>query len=389
MSWKSPIWGRRIHIAGSIPEDLSTGATEEVLRAREFVELLVKELLRKGATFVVPVDAEKFRAADSMPICFDWLILDTIHKNSATRPSNASNPLAIAVKHHKNEDQIPAQFVQMWDELCRSSLVNIESAAHWNMASKRMEVQGRCGDILITLGGSDGVLFLANHYHDAGKPVVPLNFKLGHQNTGAQRLFSFASVSSNTQRLFQTHGEIQPHGWINRIDFPTRKSAAERVSELLGLLEALAPPRAFVVRLLNPSHPDHNDVQNFFDAVVQPVVEDELGYKLTVVDGKQAFEHSRIDQEIFSKLHRSRIVIADITGLRPNCFLELGYALGRGLPTMLLAREGTDHPFDVYSLAGHHWKTGGTVQDRQKAFREHWEAIKNRPPLVPMEPLIP
>lgn len=114
-------------------------------------------------------------------------------------------------------------------------------------------------------------------------------------------------------------------------------------------------------RLLNPTHADYNDVQEFFDTVVQPVMEGELGYKLTVVDGNQAYDHARIDQEIFTKLHRSRVVLADITGLRPNCFLELGYALGRGLPTMVLAKAGTEHPFDIYSLSGHHWKTTGSA----------------------------
>ena len=87
------------------------------------------------------------------------------------------------------------------------------------------------------------------------------------------------------------------------------------------------------MRLLNPEHEDYADVQAFFDTVVQPVIEGELGYKLTVVDGRQAYEHARIDQEIFAKLHRSSVVLADITGMRPNCFLELGYALGRELPT--------------------------------------------------------
>jgi len=123
--------------------------------------------------------------------------------------------------------------------------------------------------------------------------------------------------------------------------------------------------------------------------VVQPVIEGELGYQLTVVDGNQAYEYARIDQEIFTKLHRSRIVLADITGLRPNCFLELGYALGRSLPTMVLAKAGTQHPFDIYSLSGHHWKTTGSVEERRRDFRTHWEAIKSRPPLVPTEPLIP
>lgn len=385
---RSLLFGRRIHITGSIAVDASAATTQEVARAREVVEVLVKDLLRKGASFVIPVDAEKTRP-DGVPICFDWLIWDTIQKNLHTRPEGAPNPLVVAVKHHKNEDQIPDQFAGVWGALRGSALVQIESAAHWNMNSKRMEAQARHGDILIALGGGEGVLFLANLYHDAGKPVIPLNLKLGPANTGALRLFEYGLTGSNAQRLFQTEGGTSAHSWLNRIEMPARKDMTDSVRDLSDLLEALVPPKAFVVRLLNPTHADYNDVQDFFDTVVQPVMEGELGYKLTVVDGNQAYDHARIDQEIFTKLHRSRVVLADITGLRPNCFLELGYALGRGLTTMVLAKAGTEHPFDIYSLSGHHWKTTGSAEDRRREFRTHWNAIKNRPPLVPTEPLIP
>lgn len=385
---RSPVFGRRIHIAGSISKEVEFAPSAEAAAARQLVEMLVKELLRKGACFVIPVDAEKFRP-DGLPICFDWLIWETIHKNLPTRPGDAPNPLVIAVKHHKNEEQIPEEYLALWDGMRGSDLVQIESASHWNMNSKRMEVQARYGDILIALGGGEGVLFLANLYHDAGKPVIPLNLKLSPTNSGARRIFEFGQSSSHAPKLFQTEGVTSPHGWINRIDFSPRIEAAARVGVLIDLLEALVPPRVFVIRLLNPKHDDFAAVQDFFDTVVQPVVEGDLGYKLTVVDGNQPFEYARIDQEIFAKLHRSSVVLADITGLRPNCFLELGYALGRGLPTMLLAREGTEHPFDIYSLSGHRWNTTGTADERRREFRKHWEAIKSRPPLVPTEPLIP
>ena len=385
---RSSLFGRRIHITGSIATDLEAASAEEVLRARELMESLVKELLRKGATFVIPVDAEKLRS-DGLPICFDWLVWDTIRKNLHTRPENAPNPLIIAVKHHKNEEQIPEQFAEVWSAMRGSAMVQIESVAHWNMNSKRMEAQARHGDILIALGGGEGVLFLANLYHDAGNPTIPLNFKLGPPSTGAQRLFEYGLSGNNAQRLFQTEGDMPSHSWLNRIEMPARKSASEGVRDLQSLLEALIPPKAFVVRLLNSEHPDYKDVQDFFDTVVQPVIEGELGYKLTVVDGNRAYEYARIDQEIFAKLHRSRVVLADVTGLRPNCFLELGYALGRGLPTMLLAKAGTQHPFDIYSLSGHRWKATGSAEDRRREFRTHWDAIKSRPPLVPTEPLIP
>lgn len=385
---RTSLFGRRIHISGSIADDAGVATPTEVARARELVQFLVKDLLGRGATFVIPVDAEKNRT-DGLPICFDWLIWETINKNILIRPANAPNPLVVAVKHHKNEEQIPETFADVWHAMRRSELVQIENAAHWNMNSKRMEAQARHGDILITLGGGEGVLFLANLYHDAGKPVVPLNFKLGADNTGSLRLYNFGVSGSNAQRLFHTEGGTTSHSWLNRIEIHTGKSTVDSVRDILGLLEDLTQPKAFVVRLLNPTHTDYPDVQNFFDTVVQPVMEGELGYKLTVVDGNQAYEYARIDQEIFTKLHRSRVVLADITGLRPNCFLELGYAMGRGLPTMVLAKAGTEHPFDIYSVSGHHWKTIGSAEERRREFRTHWNAIKSRPPLVPTEPLIP
>jgi hypothetical protein len=385
---RNALFGRRIHIAGSIAGDDNIATVAEVTRAREFVKALVPVLLGRGATFVIPVDAEKNRA-DGQPICFDWLVWEAIHGNLALRPANAPVPLVIAVKHHKNEAQIPAEYRSVWDAMRASPLVQIESAAHWNMASKRMEVQAQHGDILIALGGGEGVLFLANLYHEAGKPIVPLNFGLGPVTTGARRLFDFGLSGNNAQRLFQTEGTATPQSWLNRIEIYASKSMSDGLRDVIGLLDALAPPKAFAVRLLNPTHPDYKDVQEFFDVVVQPVIEGELGYKLTIVDGNQPCGHARIDEDIFKKLHHSSVVLADITGARPNCFIELGYALGRGLQTMLLSKDGTEPPFDIYTLSGHRWKTIGTAEERRQEFRRHWDAIKNRPSIVSTDPLIP
>lgn len=385
---RSPLFGRRIHVAGSIVEDIAVAAGDDVRLARDLVVGLIKELVKRGANFVVPVDAEPKRKSDGLPICFDWLIWQTIRDNLTRRPADAPGPLAVAVQHHKSEDQIPAEFVDLWDDLRSSSLVQIENAAHWNMNSKRMEAQARFGDVLIPLGGTEGVLFLANLYHDAGKPIIPLNLPLCPESTGARRLYSFGLTSHQTRRLFQIADSGDAHHWLNRIRFPARQSTAERVGDLVDLMESLERPPAFAVRLLNPDLPEYADVQDFFDIVVQPVIESELGYRLVVIDGRHAYDHARIDEEIFAKLHRSSVVVADITGARPNCFLELGYALGRALPTMVMAREGGDLPFDITTLSGLHWSTRGSAEERRRAFRDHWKAIRNRPPLVPAEPLI-
>lgn len=386
---RSPLFGRRVHIAGSVVKDAEVATPQDVAEARTLVAATVKALMRLGANFVVPVDAEPVRDVDGAPITFDWLVWRTIRENLPSRPAGVPGPLAVAVQHHKNEEQIPPAHVELWDEMRASPSVRIENAAQWNMNSKRMEAQARYGDILVTLGGGEGVLYLANLYHAAGKPVVPLNLPVTGEHDGSRKLYAFGMTSANSGSLFQMAEGADPHDWLNRIRFPSRQPVPDRVSTLIDLLSSLERPVAFAVRLLNEDHEEHAAVDDFFQVVVKPVMEDEYGYRLVVIDGRQAYEHARIDEEIFAKLHRAGVVVADITGSRPNCFLELGYALGRCLPTIVTARSGSETPFDIKTLAGHHWKAHGDVDERRRAFREHWQAVRNRPPLVKSEGLIP
>ena len=126
---RSPLHGRRIHIAGSIVEDAAVATAEDVRLARELVAELVKVLVRRGANFVVPVDAEPKRKTDGLPICFDWLVWQTLRDSLTHRPAAVPGPMAIAVQHHKSEDQIPAEFVSLWDDLRGNlALVQIENA---------------------------------------------------------------------------------------------------------------------------------------------------------------------------------------------------------------------------------------------------------------------
>ena len=369
----SSLFGRRIHIAGSISNDPSVAPKAEVKRAREFIKLLVPCLVERGATFVLPIDDEKTREADSLPICFDWLVLRILDQCIDSRPANAQEPYAIAVQHHKTEGQVPAELTSLWQRFRDSGHVDIRNVGHWNMYSKRMEAQASHGDILITLGGKDGVLNLANLYHDAGKPVVPLNIPITPKGTGAQKLFDDIGLSQfNSNRLFRARGGRTAYGWMGKVDFKSGGRTSEQQMEIvLELLDNLEAPQAFVVRLMNDKHNSHSAVEKLFSHVISPVVEEEYGYRIVVVDGSQPYESPTIQQDIFEKLHRSRLALVDLTGIRPNCLIELGYALGRGLPTMVLAQEGERVPFDVQGIPIHYWKSGDPVSEQKESFRKH------------------
>jgi hypothetical protein len=55
---------------------------------------------------------------------------------------------------------------------------------------------------------------------------------------------------------------------------------------------------------------------------------------------------------------------------------------------MLMAKRASDRPFDITTFSSLLWSVDETLDQRRRAFREHWDAVKNRPPIVPEEPLI-
>ena len=194
--------------------------------------------------------------------------------------------------------RFPREYVDLWDELRSSSLVRIENAAQWNMSAKRMETQAKYGDMLITLGGTEGVLYRPTFtMTPAGRSCRSI-FRCVPKTRVAGRRYSLGMASSNSRRLFQIACGGELHHWINRIRFPARQSVAWRVEVLVVLLELLEPPTAFAVRLLNEDHEEDKAVQDFFDTVVEPVMVGELGYRLTVINGRQAYDRARIDDEI-------------------------------------------------------------------------------------------
>jgi hypothetical protein len=50
--------------------------------------------------------------------------------------------------------------------------------------------------------------------------------------------------------------------------------------------------------------------------------------------------------EIISFIEESELIVADLTNERPNCYLEVGYAMGTGRSTSLILTAREDHKVD-------------------------------------------
>jgi nucleoside 2-deoxyribosyltransferase len=149
---------------------------------------------------------------------------------------------------------------------------------------------------------------------------------------------------------------------------------------MMSLLHALTPPHVFYVRLLNEGISEYASVEDFFRTTVDDLIK-ELGYEpLQMGIGKNEF--AWMNQAIFDSLHHSSVVLVDLTGLRSNCFMELGYALGNKQRVIVTARDDTRISFDAFALEAFQWNESEDSAKRIDRFRAHWERNINMPTIV-------
>lgn len=76
---------------------------------------------------------------------------------------------------------------------------------------------------------------------------------------------------------------------------------------------------------------------------------------------------------MLKKIESAVVVIADLTGTNENVFLEVGYAWGKGKPTILLARQDVDLPFDVQ---GHKCLKYESIKDLEDKLTGELEGLR-------------
>ena len=385
-----PLLGRRVQIAGS-----ASGKTDPSLigYAHQVVSNLVKGIMAAGGGIVVGIGREPRAdgaAPDAPSLLFDWTALETaaecLKHGFPVWPAESGLPIVVA-SSEKAVSEIPANRRFLYEELLRSGLLHIESIMPGSRAAAFLrQRQALFGDVLVILGGGTGVEHSADIYLSHRKPVVPLDLALGASRAdgtgGAEKLAKEARAEP--ARFFRFSPAYANTEGAALAEIATRNSAAaasDVANRTVSLLTKIARPAAFYVRLLNPDHAKFKIVESFFRDVVDPVV-DEAGMR-RIEMGADKNEYAFMNVAIFESVHFSSVAIVDVTGERPNCFIELGYAL-RGGRVLVTAEDGTKLPFDQEMIPCHFWKPGDSVADRRKALVDFWEKNINRPQIVKM-----
>lgn len=378
--------GRRVHIVGSAAPNWDVA---QVAYAHSLVAKLVDSLVERGASFVLPFGKEPFLEgrSDGPAQTFDWTVAATLYQavlDGRAAPEGPNGKLITTIATSKTTEQIPAARRPIYEVFRTQNAMRSEFIEPgWSAGAFRRQRLAQLGDILIGISGGEGVEHLALEYSTKGKPVIPLDLNLGSSQNdgagGAARLFLRARA--RPADFFTVVDGASPADLLDRTS--THEGSVDLntvVPALITLMEALLPPRVFYIRLLNTTAAEYPSVEGFFRKTVDTLVK-ELGYEPCQM-GLGVNEFTWMNEAIFQSLHHSSVALFDATGVRPNCFMEFGYALGNKQRFIATHHKDTKLPFDSSMIESFPWEEAENPADQLARFRTHWARNINVPAIV-------
>lgn len=149
--------------------------SERIDRAHHFVRELVKVVLARGDGFVVFAISEPVNAA-MQPLVFDWTVLREVE---ATHKEAASAPRIVLVSSEKaRAEKMSADQRRLLALLAQRNLlevINLDVVTGGNIGDEQAD--RAVG--MIALGGGKGVLDRSMKLRKRGRPVYPIDLKLG------------------------------------------------------------------------------------------------------------------------------------------------------------------------------------------------------------------
>ncbi len=118
--------------------------------------------------------------------------------------------------------------------------------------------------------------------------------------------------------------------------------------------------------------------------VYGPAIEDA---GLRAVRGDDSYTSSSVMQQVWEGIKGARLIVADLSARNPNVLYELGLAHSAYKPTILVASDLDDVPFDLRSMRV--ILVGGATADEKKRLRDELARAIRESLGLPLDRLLP
>lgn len=147
-----------------------------------------------------------------------------------------------------------------------------------------------------------------------------------------------------------------------RLEYAWQESRSVLQATLAPLLRRVFVVMPFGSPELDPVYKD----------AVSPLVR-EFGYDVLRIDEVQ--DSDDVTAQLLEAIARSELVLCELSGARPNCYYETGFAHALGRELILTIRRGEKVHFDI---ASHRFIEWSTPEELRAALRGRFNAIQAR-----------
>ena len=71
-----------------------------------------------------------------------------------------------------------------------------------------------------------------------------------------------------------------------------------------------------------------------------------------------------VNEEVTKAIIQANLILVDLTGERPNCYYEAGFAHALGKPVIILAQTGTTRHFEIPGVEWHYWNSSEDLKPK-------------------------
>lgn len=95
-------------------------------------------------------------------------------------------------------------------------------------------------------------------------------------------------------------------------------------------------------------------VDRNYEMVIKPSMK---AYQFSIERADEIANDGPVNEIITKSIVRSKLIVADLTGERAQCYYNAGFAHALGKPVILLAQTGTTRHFDIPGYQWHYWNS--------------------------------
>lgn len=207
---------------------------------------------------------------------------------------------------------------------------------------------------------------------------VVLATRSGRKSILNMKNVTFLTVYRTRDKLRKTGTRRTPLDFKSE-EFQENECTEEIIKEVKGihaassaqsvLQMAFAPPKNQVFAIMKFGS---KELDSAYEGVIKPVIE-EYGLKAIRIDEIQ--DSGQITDQVLRHIAESKYVLADLSGERPNCYYETGFAHALGKELILTIKKSDTIHFD---LAGYRFIQWETEAELRREFRKRFAGLEQK-----------